>query len=98
MFDSCSNNITQNNSYLVKSLAVIDTDDGSNHLGDNDHVSQMCLHNFGLLIWWGLLLCATQFLHQGHWLALQATGESPASAGVHELHELLTESYILRLC
>ena len=74
---------------LVKCLAVVDTNDGSNHLGDNDHVSQVCLHNFGLLIWWSLLLSAAQFLHQGHWLTLQTTGKSPTSAGVHELHELL---------
>ncbi|KAI8434386.1 hypothetical protein MSG28_012432 [Choristoneura fumiferana] len=79
-------------------LSVVNADNGANHFGYNDHVTQMGLDNLWLLIGRRLLLGAAQFLHQSHRLALQAAGEPPAGARVHQLHELLTDqNNVLRL-
>lgn len=76
-------------SYLAEILAIVNANDGAGHLGHNDHVPQMSLHNLGLLIWWSLLLGLTEFLDQSHWLALQAAGETPAGTAVHQLNQLV---------
>lgn len=75
--------------YLAKVLAVVDANDGAGHLGDNDHVPQVGLDDLGLLILGRLLLGLAQLLDQSHRLALQAAGEAPASAAVHQLHQLV---------
>lgn len=67
---------------LVESLAIVNTNNGANHLWDNDHVTQMGLNNLWLLIRWGFFLGAAEFLHQSHGLALETSGESPPGAGV----------------
>lgn len=33
---------------LVEGLAVVHTNDATNHLGDNDHVAEVSPHRFGL--------------------------------------------------
>lgn len=76
-------------SYLAEILAIVNANDGAGHLGHDDHVPQMSLHNLGLLIWWGLLLGLAEFLDQSHWLALQAAGETPAGTAVHQLNQLV---------
>jgi len=38
----------------VEGLSVVDTNDAADHLGDNDHVSEVGLDNFGLLTLDGL--------------------------------------------
>lgn len=76
-------------SYLAEILAVVNANDGAGHLGHDDHVPQMSLHNLGLLIWWSLLLGLAEFLDQSHWLALQAAGETPAGTAVHQLNQLV---------
>lgn len=35
--------------YLIVDLAVVDTDDGANHFGKDDHVAQVGLHGSRLL-------------------------------------------------
>ncbi len=35
--------------YLVEGLAVVDADDRSDHLGDDDHVAKVGAHGLGLL-------------------------------------------------
>jgi hypothetical protein len=47
-------------------LSVVDTNDGSDHLGYDDHVSQVCLYGSRLLVWLLLLLCLSQFLDEAH--------------------------------
>lgn len=76
-------------SYLAEVLAIVNANDGAGHLGHDDHVPQMSLHNLGLLIWWSLLLGLAEFLDQSHWLALQAAGETPAGTAVHQLNQLV---------
>lgn len=35
--------------YLVEDLSVVDSDDGSDHLGEDDHVTEVSLDGSGLL-------------------------------------------------
>ena len=60
---------------LCEDLAVVDSDNGSGHLGNNNHVSQMGLDNVGLLVDGAFLLLLAELLDQGHWLALQSSCE-----------------------
>lgn len=69
---------------LVELLAAVNSNDAANHLGDDDHVSQMGLDQVGLLVGLGVLLCLSQFLDQAHRAALQATVEPSASAGMED--------------
>merc|ERR1719193_1201300 len=74
---------------LGENLAVVYTNNRSSHLRDNDHISQMSLHNIWLLVDRGFLLLLPEFLDQGHWLTLKTTRElAPDSAG-EELHQAL---------
>lgn len=75
--------------HLIEGLAVVDSDDGSDHFWDDDHVAQVGLDDCGLLHWGSLFLGLAQLLEKGHWLALQATGETPADTAVHQLAQLL---------
>ena len=74
---------------LVEGLSVVDTDDGTDHLGDNDHVTEVGLDNSGLLHGGSILLGLTQLLDQTHGLALKTTLETSAGTGVDKVHELL---------
>jgi hypothetical protein len=74
---------------LVELLARVDTNDATNHLGDDDHVSQMRLDEVGLLVGLGLLLCLTELLDQTHGLALETAVEPTASTGVDDIAELV---------
>jgi hypothetical protein len=74
---------------LVELLAGVDTDDGADHLGDDDHVTQVRLDEVGLLVGLGLLLGLAELLDQTHRLALQTAVEAAAGAGVHNITELL---------
>jgi hypothetical protein len=75
---------------LVESLAVVDSNNAADHLRDNDHVAEVGLDNFWLLIRRSFLLCLTQLLNKGHGLALESSGESSAGSAVHQVHKLLT--------
>merc|ERR1719193_1796200 len=56
---------------LGENLAAVNTNNRSSHLWDNDHISQMSLHNIWLLVNRGFLLLLPEFLDQGHWLTLR---------------------------
>lgn len=75
--------------HLIEGLAVVDSNDGSDHFWDDDHVAQVSLHDCGLLHWWSFFLGLAQLLEKSHRLALQATGETPADTAVHQLAQLL---------
>lgn len=72
---------------LVKLLAAVHTDDTANHLRHDNHVTQMRLDLVGLLIRLGVLFGFAEFLDQAHRLALEATVEPTASAGMEEVAE-----------
>lgn len=74
---------------LVELLAGVDTDDGADHLGDDDHVTEVGLDEVGLLVGAGLLLGLAELLDQTHGLALETAVEPSAGTGVDEVAELL---------
>lgn len=78
--------------YQVESLSVVNTDDGSDHFGYNDHVPQMSLYNFGFFIWRGLFFGFPEFLDESHRFPLQSSRKTPAGTGVHQFHKLFTEN------
>ena len=73
---------------LVELLAGVDSDDAADHLGNDNHVTQVSLDEVGLLVGLGLLLGLAQLLDQAHRLALQASVEPTAGAGVDDIAEL----------
>ena len=74
---------------LVEFLARVDTDDGTNHLRHDDHVTEVCLDEVGLLVGLGLLLGLAELLNETHGLALQAAVETTAGTGVNDITEFL---------
>lgn len=74
---------------LVELLARVDTDDRSNHLRNDNHVTEVRLDEVGLLVGLGLLLGLAQLLDQTHGAALETAVEPAAGTGVDEVAELL---------
>ena len=74
---------------LVELLSGVDTNDGTDHLWDNDHVTEVSLDEVWLLVWLGLLLGLAKLLDQTHWLALETAVEPAAGASVDDIAELL---------
>ena len=74
---------------LVELLTGVDTDDGTDHLGDDDHVTEVGLDEVGLLVGPGLLLRLAELLDETHGLALKTAVEPSAGTGVDEVAELL---------
>lgn len=74
---------------LVELLSRVDTDDGANHLRDDDHVTEVGLDEVRLLVRLGLLLGLAELLDEAHGLALETAVEPAAGAGVDEIAELL---------
>lgn len=74
---------------LVEFLAGVDTNDGADHFGNDNHVTEVRLDEVGLLVGLGLLLGLTELLDETHGLALQATVESAASTGMDNITEFL---------
>ena len=74
---------------LVELLSGVNTDDAADHLGDNDHVTEVGLDEIGLLVGLGLLLSLAELLDQAHGLALETTVETSAGTGVDNIAELL---------
>jgi hypothetical protein len=73
---------------LVEVLAGVDTDDAANHLGDDDHVTEVGLDLVGLLVGLSLLLGLAELLDEAHGLALQTAVEPSAGTGMDEVTEL----------
>lgn len=77
------------NLHLIEFLARVDTNNATNHLGNDNHIPQVGLDEIRLLIRLGLLLRLAELLDQAHRLALQATIEPAAGAGVHDIAQLV---------
>jgi hypothetical protein len=63
----------------------VNTTNGSNHLGDNDHVTQVSLDGRGLFVGSGLLLGLSKLLDQSKGLPLETSLEPSPRSGVDEL-------------
>ena len=75
--------------HTTEHLSVVDTDDGPDHFGDDDHVSKVCLDTTGLFAGWSLLLGLSQTLDECHGLALESTRHTTTCSGSDEVHELI---------
>ncbi len=73
---------------LVEFFARVDSNDASDHLGHDDHVSQVGLDEVGLLVGSGGLFGFAQFLDQAHGFALEAAVEAATGSGVDHVAEL----------
>jgi len=73
----------------VENLAVVNSDNGTNHFWDNNHVSEVSLDDSRFFVGRGLLLGLTKLLDQTQGLSLEATIETPANAGLNDVEELL---------
>ena len=76
--------------HLVEGLAVVNTNNASDHLGDDDHVTKMGLYTFWLLKSGCLFLGFTESLNEGKGFPLESARELPAGTAVEELCQLLT--------
>ena len=74
---------------LVELLSRVDSNDGADHFGHDDHVTEVGLDEIGLLVGLGLLLGLAELLDQAHGLALEAAVEPSAGTGVDEVAQLL---------
>jgi hypothetical protein len=72
---------------LVEFLAGVDADDAADHLGYDNHVTEVRLDEVGLLVGLGLLLGLSQLLDKAHRLALETAVEPTAGTGVDEVTE-----------
>lgn len=73
----------------VELLSGVHTDDGTDHLWDDNHVTEVGLDGVWLLVWLGLLLGLAKLLDQAHRLALEAAVEAAAGAGMDDVTELV---------
>ena len=73
---------------LVEGLAVVDTNVGTDHLRDDDHVTEVGLDDLGLLLRTAGLLGLADALDEGGGLGLQAARETAANTGSAHLDEL----------
>lgn len=74
---------------LVESFTIVHTNNGANHLGNDDHVTEMGLDGLGLLHWSGFLLGLLQFGQKSHWLSLHATGQLSTRTSREQFHQIL---------
>lgn len=74
---------------LVELLAGVDTNDTANHLGDDNHVSEVGLDEVGLLVGLSLLLSLSELLDETHGAALQATVDPAAGTSVDNIAKLV---------
>ena len=73
---------------LIELLAGVDANDRADHLGHDDHVAEVSLHEVRLLVRLRLLLRLAELLDQAHRLALKTAIEPTASTGVNDIAEL----------
>merc|ERR1712161_136437 len=70
-------------------LAVVNSDDTSDHLRHDHHVPQMSLDGFRLLTISSLALCLAKLLEKSDGCTLNATAELTTGTGAELLHEIL---------
>lgn len=71
----------------AQSRTHVNTNDRADHLGDNDHVTEVGLDGRGLLVGAGLLLGLAELLDEAHGAALESALEATAGTGVNEVDE-----------
>ena len=66
-------------------LAIVDSDNGTNHFWDNNHIPKVGLDHGGLFVGRSLLLGLSQLLDQTQGLAFEAAIEAPPGTGMDDL-------------
>ena len=72
---------------LVEFLARVDSDNTTNHLRHDNHITEVGLDKVWLLVRLCLLLRLSQLFNEAHGLALQTPVEPTAGTGVNEIAE-----------
>ena len=73
---------------LCEDLAVVNANNGANHLGDDDHFLEVDLDHIGFH-WREPLSSSSTAFDQGHGLPLEPPGELPPDPADKQLHQLL---------
>ena len=73
---------------LCEDLAVVNANNGANHLGDDDHFLEVGLDHIGFH-WRELPSSSSAAFDQGHGLPLEPPGELPPDPADKQLHQLL---------
>ena len=73
---------------LIESLAVVNANNGTSHLRNDNHIAQVCLDNVRFLIGRTFLLLLTQFLDQSQRLTFKTTTDFPPDTARKQLHQL----------
>ena len=73
---------------LCEDLAVVNTNNGANHLGDDDHFLEVDLDHIGFH-WWEPLSSSSTAFDQDHGLPLEPPGELSPDPADKQLHQLL---------
>lgn len=73
----------------VERFTVVDTNERSDHLWNNNHVSQVSLNKNWLTSLGGGQLCLSHLFNQSHWLVIQTSGELSSNSGSTDLGEVL---------
>ena len=76
---------------LIEELAVVNSNDRSDHLRNNDHASKMSLDWGRLLTGCTFFLALGKFFQQSFLLGSESLGESPSDSSCEELAKLLTK-------
>ncbi len=74
--------------HLIELLPAIDPNNTANHLGHDNHVSEVGLHEIRFLVGFGFLFGFAELLDEAHGFALEAAVEAAAGAGVDDVAEL----------
>ena len=79
--------------HIVPVLASIDIDNGSDHFGNNDAVSEVGLDSLGLFTIGGLLSDLLELLDESIVSLMDAMSESSSLSGLEELHKLVSAQF-----
>lgn len=74
---------------LVEDFSVVDTNDGANHLRDDNHVAEVSLDNCGLLVGLSLLTSLAELLDETHRATLQTALKASSGTSMNKLDKLL---------
>ena len=68
---------------LIESLSIVYTNNTADHLRNNNHISEMCLHNLWFFHRRGLFLGLSQFLYQSQGFPFQPSGETSSCTSMY---------------
>merc|ERR1719431_2289269 len=75
--------------FTTAGFSIVDSNNGTNHFREDDHVSEMGLYNSWLFQFWAFFLGLPQALEEGSVLPFQATVQATALASGEQFSELL---------